>query len=44
MFFLAVYEAGSVFDPAILDITDDDLLKRFMQVSSDSEYNLPELP
>jgi len=26
-----VYEAGSVFDPEILDITDDDLKARFMQ-------------
>merc|ERR1712025_516776 len=25
-----VYEAGTVFDPAILDITDDDLKARFM--------------
>jgi len=26
-----VYDSGSVFDPAILDITDDDLKARFMQ-------------
>jgi len=26
-----VYEAGSVFDPAILDISDDDLREKFMQ-------------
>ena len=27
-----VYEAGSVFDPSILDITDEDILKRFVEV------------
>lgn len=26
-----VYDSGSVFSPSVLDITDDDLLKRFMQ-------------
>lgn len=29
---MQVYEAGATYDPNILDITDDDLLKKFMQV------------
>lgn len=29
---MQVYESGSTYDPNILDITDDDLLKKFMQV------------
>lgn len=28
---MQVYEAGATYDPNILDITDDDLLKKFMQ-------------
>jgi large subunit ribosomal protein LP0 len=27
----AVYDSGTVFDPAVLDITDDDLRKKFLQ-------------
>ena len=29
---MQVYEAGATYDPSILDITDDDILKKFMQV------------
>ena len=29
---MQVYEAGSTYDPSILDVTDDDLLKKFMEV------------
>ncbi|XP_071946568.1 large ribosomal subunit protein uL10-like [Antedon mediterranea] len=28
---MQVFEAGTVFDPSILDITDDDLIQRFME-------------
>ena len=28
-----VYDSGAVFDPSVLDITDDDILKKFMEVS-----------
>lgn len=28
---LQLYDSGAVFDPSVLDITDDDLLKRFME-------------
>lgn len=28
---MQVYEAGATYDPSILDITDDDILKKFMQ-------------
>ena len=31
-----VYDSGSVFSPSLLDITDDDLLKTFMQVNRSS--------
>ena len=27
-----VYDSGAVFDPSVLDISEDDLLKRFMEV------------
>jgi large subunit ribosomal protein LP0 len=27
-----VYDSGTIFDPAILDVTDDDLRARFMEV------------
>ena len=30
---LSVYDSGTVFSPAILDITDDDLRSRFISVS-----------
>ena len=30
---IAVYDSGTVFDPAVLDITDDDLRTRFLQVT-----------
>ena len=29
----SVYDSGSVFDPSVLDITNEDILKRFMEVS-----------
>ena len=28
-----VYDSGAVFDPSVLDISEDDLLKKFMEVS-----------
>ena len=28
-----VYDSGTIFDPAILDVTDDDLRSRFMEVN-----------
>jgi len=28
----AVYDSGTVFDPCVLDITDDDLRSRFLEV------------
>ncbi len=28
---IPVYDSGTVFDPSILDITDDDLLRRFLE-------------
>ena len=28
-----VYDSGTVFSPEVLDITDDDLCQRFMQVN-----------
>lgn len=31
---MQVYEGGATYDPSVLDITDDDLLKRFMQVTN----------
>jgi hypothetical protein len=31
-FYFPVYDSGTVFSPAVLDITDDDLRARFMQV------------
>ena len=31
---LAVYDSGTVFDPSVLDITDDDLRTRFLQVTT----------
>ena len=30
----SVYESGSVFSPNVLDITDDDLMKKFLQVNA----------
>ena len=30
----AVYDSGSVFSPAVLDITEEDLLKKFVAVST----------
>ena len=30
---VSVYDSGTVFNPAILDITDDDIRKRFLEVS-----------
>ena len=32
VFFSIVYEAGSVFSPDVLDITEEDILKTFLQV------------
>ena len=32
---IAVYDSGTVFDLAILDITDDDIRARFLEVSLD---------
>lgn len=33
LFIVAVYDGGSIFPPSILDITEDDLLKKFVSVS-----------
>merc|ERR1711912_97363 len=33
-----VYDSGTVFEPSILDITDDDLRKRFMEGETIKEY------
>ena len=34
MVYWAVYDSGSVFSPAVLDITEEDLLKKFVAVST----------
>ena len=38
-FSFAVYDSGTIFSPAILDITDDDIVQRFLEVW----YNVPTL-
>ena len=38
LFFCTVYESGSVFSPDVLDITEEDLLSKFMQVIKRSAY------
>jgi len=30
---MQVYEAGATYDPSVLDITDEDLIKKFTQVN-----------
>ena len=32
---MQVYEAGATYDPSVLDITDEDLIKKFMQVGKE---------
>ena len=39
IFFFPVYDSGSVFSPSVLDITDEDLLKRFTQVNLYAAYS-----
>ena len=33
LFPIAVYDSGTIFDVAILDVTDDDIRTRFLEVS-----------
>ena len=33
LLFFSVYESGSVFSPDVLDITEEDILSKFLQVT-----------
>ena len=38
MLMFSVYDSGTIFSPAVLDITDDDIKKSFMAVSTLSSF------
>jgi len=40
---MQVFEGGATYDPSVLDISDDDLLKKFTQVRLSFMYSLPRI-